>query len=80
MSLGCFQKIQKRWGTHVPRVLSKIAKMVGGACPSGALKKCQKTTVGVACPQGAIKQCKKRGTHLLRVLSKMPKHVGVACP
>jgi hypothetical protein len=31
MSLGCSQKLQKGWGTHVLRVLSTHAKKVEGA-------------------------------------------------
>jgi hypothetical protein len=47
MSSRCSQKLQKGWGTHVLRVLSKIArKTVGDACPQGAPQKSQKKNGG----------------------------------
>jgi hypothetical protein len=36
MSSGCFQKSQKKWGTHVLRVLSKISKKYNGTSSSSS--------------------------------------------
>jgi hypothetical protein len=47
MSLGCSQQLPKNgWGTHVLRVLSKIAKKGGGRMPSGCFQKMQKNGGG----------------------------------